>query len=160
MKNIYIITSLAILIVIASCGVSKEARTYKQTLNGKWKLNTATTQGVMGTVKIRLFDEADYSCFLGSDWEFNNRNSLGTYYIPSDAKQCGTVTRNIRWSIYEEGTEKYLQFKRLDPNLKQLDNGNGFRLAIVHIDKTSMQLQSTVQFENRPLTITYNFIKN
>lgn len=159
MKRILLLTGF-IACIVTACSVSKQARTYKQTLNGKWKLQTATTEGVLGKVKIRLFDEADYSCFLGSDWDFNSRNSLGSYYIPSDAKECGTITRDIRWSIYEEAGTQFLQFKRLDAQLKTIDNGNGFRLAIVHLDKSSMQLQSTVQFENRPLTITYNFIKN
>lgn len=159
MKRTIILAGL-IACIVTACSVSKQARTYKQTLNGKWKLETATTQGVMGKVKIRLFEEADYSCFLGSDWEFNSRNSLGSYYVPSDAKECGTITRDIRWSIYEEAGQQYLQFKRLDTKLKPMDNGNGFRLAIIHLDKTSMQLQSTVQFENKPLTITYNFTKN
>lgn len=151
---------LLALFALGSCATSKEARTYKKSINGNWLLQTVTTEGIKGKVKIELFNEADFNCFVGSTWSFNNTNSLGTYSI-SNTNECVGIKRNIRWTIYEaKGEPKLLQFKRLDDKLKAMDDGNGFRFTIVEIDKNTMKLRSDVPFENGTAGIIYNFVKN
>lgn len=162
MKKAFIILMLIIIcFLLASCTMSKEARGYRKTIDGNWQLQTVATEGIMGKVKVQLFNEADFNCFIGSNWNFNNGNSLGTYSITKTANECVAVTRNIRWSIYETKDEpKLLQFKRLDDKLKVMDDGNGFRFTIVQLDGNTMKLKSAITFENRPAAIVYNFVKN
>lgn len=162
MKKIKSILSFVVIVfLIASCSTSKEARTYTKTINGNWQLQTIATEGITGQVNVQLFNEENYKCFIGSNWNFNDANSLGSYNITKNTKECVAVKRNIRWSVYEPKNEpKLFQFKRLDDKLKVLDNGDGFRFTIIQIDEKSMQLKSTITFENKQVGVIYNFIKN
>src|SRR5689334_19301675 len=117
-----IIPLLFIIVMALSCSSSKEARSYRKTIKGNWQLQTVVTQGIMGTIKAQVFNEADFNCFVGSTWNFNTSNSLGTYTISKNAKECNSIKRNIRWSIYEPSdAPKEFQFKRLDDKLKELE---------------------------------------
>ncbi len=162
MKNASIISPLLIIgFLLASCTISKEARSYKSAIDGNWQLKTIATEGIMGKVKVQLFNEAELNCFIGSQWNFNDGNSLGKYSIAKNANECVDVVRNIRWSIFDTKAEpKLLQFKRLNDKLKVIDDGNGFRFTIVQLDKNTMQLKSAITFENRPAAIIYNFARN
>ena len=62
--------------LFVSCSTSKQARTYQRTIDGNWQLQTVVTEGITGTVKVQLFNEADFNCFVGSNWNFNNYNNL------------------------------------------------------------------------------------
>ncbi|UEG49673.1 DUF5004 domain-containing protein [Ferruginibacter lapsinanis] len=160
MRKHHILLSFIIICLLASCATSKEARTYKSLIDGNWQLQTVVTEGITGKVKIDLFNEADFQCFVGTSWTFDYRRSLGTY-TTSNTNNCFSVKRNFRWSIYEApGEPKLFQFKRLDEKLKEMDNGDGYRFTIVQLDKTTMQLKSTITFENKPAAIIYNFTKN
>ena len=154
-------TFLAVLI-ISSCSLSKEARTYKKTVDGNWQLQTITTEGITGKIKAQVLDEADFNCFVGSTWNFNQNNSLGYYEISKNAGECVAVKRNIRWSIFEEtGSPKMLQYKRVDNKYKDMDEGKaGFRFTILSLTDTQMQLKSNITFEGKPASFIYNFIKN
>ncbi len=161
MKKTNIIINLFVVIfLLASCSGSKEARTYKKTIDGNWQLQTIVTEGIMGKVKVQLFSEADFNCFVGSSWHFNDYNSLGAYTISKNENECVGLKRNIRWSIYEtKGEPKLLQFKRLDDKLKQTDEGDGFRFTIMQLDNNTMQLRSNITFENKPASLIYNFVR-
>ncbi len=162
MKKANLLFNLLIIIyLLASCASSKEARTYKKSIDGNWQLQTVVTEGIMGKVKVQLFNEAEFNCFVGSSWSFNQNNSLGTYNISKNANECAAVKRNIRWTVYEAtGEPKLLQFKRLDDKLKVMDDGDGFRFTIVQLDKNTMQLKSNITFENKPAALVYNFVRN
>lgn len=150
------------LIFFTSCSVSKEARTSKSTINGKWHLETVTTEGITGQIKAQILNEAPLPCFIGSNWSFNQNNSLGSYAISQNAGECVAVTRNLRWSIYEAKDEPILfQFKKLDDKLKPVDEGNaGYRFTIVKLDDKSMQLRNDISFEGKPASFIYNFVRN
>ena len=110
---------------------------------------------------MQLFNEADFNCFIGSSWSFNNYNSLGTFNISKNANECVAVKRNIRWTIYEaKGEPKLLQFKRLDDKLNAMDDGDGYRFSIFQLDNNNMQLRSNITFENKPASLIYNFVRN
>ncbi|MFI5129285.1 MAG: DUF5004 domain-containing protein [Chitinophagales bacterium] len=162
MRNTFITLPLIIIsFLLTACSASKEARTNKKTIDGNWQLQNVVTEGIMGKVKVQLFNEADLSCFAGSTWKFNDRNSLGTYSVTKNTNECGAVVRDIRWSIYETKNEPgLLQFKRLNDKLKEMDDGDGFRFTIVQLDKNTMQLKSAITFENRPAAVIYNFTRN
>ena len=162
MRTTFITLPLIIIsFLLTACSASKEARTSKKTIDGNWQLQNVLTEGIMGKVKVQLFNEADLSCFTGSTWKFNDRNSLGTYTVTKNTSECTAVVRNVRWSIYETKDEPgLLQFKRLNDKLKEVDDGDGFRFTIVQLDQNTMQLKSAITFENRPAAVIYNFTRN
>jgi hypothetical protein len=147
---------------LVSCSTSKEARTFRSSINGKWQLQTVTTEGITGKVKAQILNEADLNCFIGSNWSFNQNNSLGSYTISQNAGECVAVTRNIRWSIYEAKDEpKLFQFKKLDDKLKPIEEGNaGYRFTILKLDNNAMQLRNDINFEGKPASLIYNFVRN
>ena len=147
---------------LASCSMSKEARTFRSSIDGKWQLQTVTTEGITAKVKAQILNEADLNCFIGSNWSFNQNNSLGSYTISQNAGECVAVTRNIRWSIYEAKDEpKLFQFKKLDDKLKPVEEGNaGYRFTIIKLDNNSMQLRNDINFESKPASFIYNFVRN
>lgn len=163
MKTIKLVFAASLLMfILYSCATSKEARTYKKTVDGNWQLQTVVSEGIQGTIKAQIFNEEDFNCFVGSSWNFNSRNSLGSYTISNNAGECVAMKRDIRWSIYEaEGQPKLLQFKRLDNKLKELDEASGgFRFTIVQLNDNTMQLRSDITFEGKPAAFIYNFVRN
>ena len=150
------------ILMLFSCSMSKEARTTRNAIDGKWQLQTLTTEGIAGKIKTEILNEADLNCFVGSNWNFNQNNSLGTYVISQNAGECVAVTRNLRWSIYEAKDEpKLFQFKKLDDKLKPVDEGNaGYRFTILKLDNKTMQLRNDISFEGKPASIIYNFVRN
>lgn len=155
-----LITAL-FMIVLSSCSVSKEARTIKKTVNGNWILQTVTVEGITGIVKTTVFNEADLSCFIGSEWNFVSNNSMGSYTIVDKSKNCTQLKRFIRWSIYEpENAAKQFQFKRLDDKKNAMDNGDGYRLTVTEHSDNSLKLRSELVFDGKSSAIIYNFVKN
>ncbi len=163
MKKFALVTgTVLMMLIMASCATSKEARNYKSSVNGKWQLQTITTEGITGKVKAQILDEADFNCFVGSMWSFNQYNNLGTYEISKNGGECVAVKRNIRWTIDETaGMPKKLGYKRVDDKYRAIDeNKAGFLFTIVSIDKNNMQLRSDISFEGKPASFIYNFTKN
>lgn len=154
-----LITVLA-MVALTSCSVSKEARSIKKTINGNWILQTITTEGITGIVKTRVFNEADFGCFIGSEWNFISNNSMGSYTLVDNSKQCTPVKRYIRWSIYEPAdAPKLFQFKRLDDKKNAMDNGDGYRLTVTEADNNSLKLKTDIVFEGHAGAVIYNFVK-
>ena len=163
MKKVKILSYFILsVLMLAACATSKEARTYKKAVDGNWTLQTVVTEGIRGKIKAQLFNEADFNCFVGSAWSFNDRNNLGSYTISKNGEECAALKREFRWSIYEAtGEPKLFQFKRLDEKLKELDeNSGGFRFTILQLDKNNMKLKSEIMFEGKPAAFIYNFVKN
>src|SRR5690349_17061679 len=79
-----------------SCSSSKEARGIKRNINGSWILQTVTADGITGIVKTKVFNEAEFGCFIGSEWNFSANNSMGSYTIVDAKKECPSVKRSIR----------------------------------------------------------------
>lgn len=162
MKKLTFITSMLLIVfVISSCSSSKQARTYEKSVAGNWQLQTITTEGITGKIKVQVLSEADFNCFIGSTWRFDKNNSLGSYEISKNGGECVAIKRNIRWSIFEEaGVPKMLQYKRVDAKYKDMDAGQaGFRFTILNLNGTNMQLKSDVLFEGKTASLIYNFIK-
>ena len=163
MKRASLLFNLILIVfLLASCSSSKQARVYKRTMDGNWQLQTIVTESIPGKFKAQLFSEADFNCFVGSNWSFNDRNSLGTYTINKNGNECAAIKRNIRWSIYEAtaAEPKLLQFKRLDDKYKEIDEGGGFRFTVLQLDDKVMKLKSDITFEGRPASFIYNFVRN
>jgi len=132
----------------------------KKTINGNWVLQTITTEGITGVAKTKVFNEAEFSCFIGSEWNFISNNSMGSYTIVDVTKECPSAKRFIRWSIYEpENAAKEFQFKRLDDKKDPMDEGAGYRLTVTQLDATQMKLRSEITFAGHPAAMIYNFVK-
>jgi hypothetical protein len=132
----------------------------KKNINGDWVLQTISTEGITGIVKTKIFNEAEFGCFIGSEWNFINNNSMGTYTLVDKGKGCVSLTRFIRWTIYEpEGLDKEFQFKRLDDKKNAMDNGDGYRLKLLELYNGHMKLKSELVFDGHPGAIIYNFVK-
>jgi hypothetical protein len=158
----YFKISLAILlfaVTFNACSVSKEARGMRKNINGNWILQTITTEGITGVVKTKIFNEAEFGCFIGSEWNFIKNNSMGSYNLVDKSKNCTPLKRSIRWSVYEpKDMPKEFQFKRLDDKNNTMDDGNGYRLIIIELDDTHMKLRSDIVFEGKTAAIIYNFV--
>ena len=156
----FIVFCIVITAVLGSCSVSKEARGIKKNINGNWVLQTITTEGILGTIKTKIFNEADFNCFIGSEWNFIANNSMGSYTIVDKEKGCSPLKRFIRWSIFEpKGMPKEFQFKRLDDKKNAMDNGDGYRLTVSELDNGIMKLKSEIVFDGHAGAIIYNFVK-
>ena len=147
-------------ITLSACSVSKEARSMKKDINGDWVLETIVTEGITGVAKTTVFNEAEFPCFIGSEWNFISNNSMGSYTIVDPMKGCPPVKRFIRWSVYEpKDAAKEFQFKRLDDKKNAMDEGAGFRLTVAELDNSKMKLKSDITFAGHPAAIIYNFGK-
>jgi hypothetical protein len=149
-----------VVIFFASCSVSNKARSIKKKINGNWILETVTVEGITGIVKTRVFNEADLSCFIGSEWNFVSNNSMGSYTIVDKSKNCTQLKRYIRWLVYEpKNADKEFQFKRLDDKKNAMDNGDGYRLKITEQGINYLKLRSEIAFDRYTGAIIYNFVK-
>ena len=154
---------IAVLLVVAfaSCSVSNEARGMKKNINGNWILQTITAEGITGVVKTRVFNEADLSCFIGSEWNFISNNSMGSYTLVDKSKNCTQLKSFIRWSIFEpESAAKEFQFKRLDDKKNAMDNGDGYRLTVTEVNSNTLKLRSDITVDGKSGALIYNFVKN
>ncbi len=155
-----IVTAFLFAVIFASCSVSKEARTAKKTINGNWILQTITTEGITGIAKTTIFKEAEFSCFIGSEWSFIANNSMGSYTIVDNKKGCPAIKRFIRWSVYQpKDSASEFQFKRLDDKKNAMDNGAGYRLSFTELEKDKMKLKTTITFNGNPAALIYNFVR-
>ncbi|MEO6723061.1 MAG: hypothetical protein ABIN67_22035 [Ferruginibacter sp.] len=158
--NVRIGLVIILLGFLGACAASKEGRSMKKTINGDWTLQTINVEGINSKFKAKVFNEADFNCFIGSTWNFVSNNSMGSYTLAGGASGCDAITRNIRWSIYEpKGAEKEFQFKRLDEKKNPMDDNNGFRLSVGALSENTMQLRSSITFEGKSGTFVYNFVK-
>jgi len=147
-------------LAFVACSGTKEARKTEQKLDGSWQLQTIETEGIAGAVKVKIFNEANIQCFTGSAWKFNPGNNLGSYTISKNADDCFSIKREFRWSMYQEkDAPLYLQFKRLNENLKEIDGDDaGYRLRVIQINDSNLQLKMDIQFEGRPAALLFNFV--
>ncbi len=145
---------------IAACSVSREGRTMKKNIDGNWILQTVTTEGITGIAKTNVFNEAEMSCFIGSEWNFVANNSTGSYTIVDNKKGCPAIKRFIRWSVYEpKDSAKEFQFKRLDEKKNAMDDGAGYRLTFTTLEKDVMKLRTAITFNGNPAALIYNFVR-
>jgi hypothetical protein len=160
MNSISFKVLLAFAILFTSCAGSKEARTMKSSINGTWNLETVTVEGDNSIMNVKVFNEADNNCFIGSSWNFVGNNGTGSYSLMEGKGGCNMVTRKIHWTIYEpKDEEKKFQIKRLDEKGNPLDENNGYRLTISSLTESSMKLISQINHDNKPVNIVYNFVK-
>lgn len=147
-------------ILLASCSVSKSARTQRNLFSGTWSLDNISYENNSGNFKSVIFNDAEDICFEGSDWFFRDNNSTGRYTI-AQSTLCNGGDRFFRWSVVEpsQNYSSQLQFKFIDENGKDISGGYGYRLNIVSLTEQAMTLKSNVSVDGQPVTIVYEFSK-
>jgi len=153
---------LAAALLAASCSSSKNAVSVpsRDNVKGNWVLNSITYEGLSSGEKIKttLLDEGDEACLTGSTWVLPF-NGYGSYTINSSSAGCTPGQRNIVWSYQKNGDQPIFQFKRLEGGVKAKNITEGYRFKILSADGTTMNLQSEVSFNGKPLYINYSFSK-
>ncbi|WJK47773.1 lipocalin family protein [Danxiaibacter flavus] len=128
-------------------------------LKGNWVVNDINIEGASkGSLKVSVFDEALYSCFIGSQWTLV-QNGNGSYTIAAN-DNCSGAQRKIFWSVQTANGVQYFQFKKLNEGDKAKQVTEGYRLQIKSLQGSTMVLQSAVPFEGKTVYINYNFSKN
>ncbi len=157
-KN-YSIIICSMVILLSSCSTSKEMRQMNRKVNGNWVLQTIITEGTEARPKDKIFNEADFSCFIGSEWKFK-RKSKGIYTIVDKQKNCPAISRMISWSFAEtNGTPETIVLKRLDDKNNSMDGDAGFSLVVIQLDDKLMKLKATAMIDGHSAAIVYNFVK-
>lgn len=162
MKKFMLLSVVLVPMLFGSCNAPKGVPSTKgtanlqKTINGPWILNTVTYEDNEGKFTSILFNDADATCFEGTEWYFRNNNNTGSYIIES-SDNCSGGERFFRWSILNTGQ---LQFKSIDSKYKDISGGLGYRLDIANLDDSQMVMKSRVSVEGEPITIVYSFTKN
>ena len=163
MKRAALVFDIIIIIVLlASCSVNRTLNSGTKKIAGNWQLQTVVSEGITGTASIQQFNEADFQCFIGSNWKLGKDNT-GSYSISeaSGAIPCTAANRNIRWMLFASADgERLFRFKRLDSAGKDVDpNTSGNILSVVNLTADSMQLRSDITYNNKPAALIFKFIK-
>lgn len=156
MRKILII-GLFMVLLSASCSLTKQNKEYRSTINGSWVLTKIYYDNTDGVFSSILFQDQSAECFKNSIWTFIANNSKGTYTLHQ--ADCSPGERYIRWSVYEGGSTPELQFKFTNEKGKDI-SATGFRLKIEYLDQSSMRLRSNATVEGKPIGIIYEFKKN
>ncbi|MGI9550090.1 MAG: lipocalin family protein, partial [Aurantibacter sp.] len=129
-------------------------------LSGTWSLNDISYENLEGKFTSVLFNDADETCFEGSEWFFRDNNSTGRYTIAPSA-DCNGGDRYIRWSVVDraESYSSQLQFKLIDANNKDISGGLGYRLNIASLTAQEMTLKSNAKVDDEVVTLVYKFTK-
>ncbi len=151
---------IMITVMLGACSTSKEARKMNHAINGNWVLETIVTEGATGEIKDKIFNESDFTCFIGSEWNFIPKTNMGSYAIIDKQKGCHIVKRTISWSFSEtkDAPSKFV-LNRLDEKNTPMDKQAQF-LTVSQLDKKLMKLKADIMYEGHPASITYNFVKN
>ena len=152
------VAGAVVLLLIVSCGTSKEVIGAKKTLKGEWTLN-AISYDQAGTFEVTLFNDAAANCMEGSTWKFIPNNYSGKYVV--NGNECvSTGPRNFLWTIpsADDSGNYSFMFKPVDAKKKSIDN-KGFRMNLAYLDQTNMTWTQTVSLEGKPFMITMKFTK-
>ncbi|MEL4308313.1 lipocalin family protein [Joostella sp. CR20] len=160
MKNKAYIFILMVSLVLTSCGLSKENKDNRKTLDGTWKLTNIDYQNNEGYFKSVLFGDVSAKCFKGSEWFFRSNNSTGYYNIlePGD---CSPGQRNIRWSIQDDpnGNPNRFQFKFIDEKKNDVGGGYGYVFQINSLSPQTMVISADAPVGSETVTVVYEFTK-
>lgn len=155
----YCIAICSMAALLASCSSSKELRQMNRKIGGNWVLQTIVTEGALSKPKDKIFNEADFGCFIGSEWKFN-RDNKGSYMLVDKQKDCPQITRNISWSFTETpNAPETVTIQRFAANNNVMGDGPGFILVVTQLDATTMKLKSDLMIEGKSAAIIYNFVK-
>ena len=148
------------ILTISSCTVNKELNTNSRRLAGNWQLNTIISEAINKETVINIFNEADFRCFIGSNWNFTK--DIVSYSISSSKDgKCNNVKKNLALKLFINDQKKILlQLKKLNENLQESETGSiGHLFELVSLNDKSMQLRAEIMINGQPGLFVFNFIK-
>ncbi len=151
--------ALIILIVVSCNSTQKTIISAKKTLKGEWSLDKIAYDR-SGVFDVTLYNDASAECLTGSSWKFIPNNNTGMYNV-NQSSCVSTGARNFRFTIPQpdaNGQFSFL-FKPINEKKKSTNGNKGFRMALIHLDDTTMTWTQTVSLEGKPFVITMNFNK-
>jgi hypothetical protein len=158
MKKRYLISSIIIAITfLSACSGSKETRTNTKDIRGNWALQTVVTEGA-GKVNDKVFNEAPFSCFIGSQWKFS-KDGIGSYMLVDKQKTCPEIKRLFNWTYVPASvTPGTVQLKKLNDKSEPIE-GETYTLVVTQLDNNSMKLRFEQLAEVNAAAIVYNFVR-
>lgn len=152
-------TLCALLVIfLFSCGTTKIVKKSEKTLKGNWTLDKVSSS-VIGELKITLFGNTSRKCLKGSSWEFIPNNNTGSY--TENGMDCNLDKSYFVFSIDEvDETSGFYDFllKPTDEKGKSATD-KGYRLELLSLTESTMAWKHTIDFEGKPMTLTFNFTK-
>ncbi|QLE02617.1 lipocalin family protein [Galbibacter sp. BG1] len=160
MKNKLYILLLAVTVTLTSCGLSKDNKDSRKSLDGTWQLTNIDYQNNPGYYKSVLFNDVSAKCFEGSEWFFRSNNSTGYYNIQAPG-ECAPGQRNIRWSIQDDanGNPTKFQFKFIDEKKNDISGGYGYVFQINSLSPQQMVISADAPVGSENVTVVYEFTK-
>jgi hypothetical protein len=157
-KNAAIIAILSLL--LNACSTTKAVRRMDHDIKGTWVLQTIITEGTSAKPKEKVFNEADFSCFIGSEWKFWKKYT-GIYSIVDPQKICPEVKRWISWS-FNENTYSPASFTFNWSADKKTGIGSGpkYNLTVLELSSTSMKLKQGIIIDGQIAAFIFNFVKH
>jgi len=156
-KNFAIIAILSLL--LNACSTSKAVRQMNHNITGTWVLRTVVTEGTSVKPKEKVFNEADFSCFIGSEWKFK-KDHYGTYSIVDPQKICPEVTRWINWLVNENANAPASFTLNWSADKKTgIGSGPKYNLTVLELNGSSMKLKQGITIDGQPAAFIFNFVK-
>ncbi len=160
-KEILSVTALSfILLLMGACSTSRVANPdggKNVKISGNWTVQDVNFEGVTGKVKITVFDDAPYTCFIGSQWNLIASGN-GSYTLPGGA-DCNAGERTIFWGVATENGMPTFMFKKMPGGVKPARITDGYKLTVKSVSANAMVLQDDINFEGKTIYINYHLTK-
>ena len=164
MKNSKILSVTTLMLAVClmtACSTSKVAApdgSGKVNLAGTWTVQSVDFEGISKTgFKVTVFNDAPYSCFIGSQWKLTGSGN-GSYTIPASG-DCAAGERTIFWGQQTENGVPTFLFKKLPPGSKPAKITDGYKLTVKSVNANSLVLQDDLYFEGKTIYINYHFTR-
>jgi|SRR5690554_5672931 len=158
MKKLAVFSLLSFLIFV-SCAESKAVVESGKVIRGDWVISSVSVEGIEAkNIEAKVFDQASFLCYAGSQWHLVQNNSSG-YYTLRGGSGCPSETTNIKWFITEVNGYTEFKFKKVYSGEKPKNVTDGYSLRVVYQGKDSFVLAQDLLFEGKPIQILYTFSK-
>jgi len=153
------------MVMLSACGSSKNATGYelpsRDDVKGNWQITDIKLGQAASGEKLAftLLDEGPKECLIGSSWHFPN-NGIGSYTINANGAGCKPGEKSIVWSYRKESGQAIFQYKLMEAGMQAHQIGDGYKFTIISADDSTMELESTIQYQGSPIAITYTFTKS
>lgn len=159
MKKIILFSFMAVMLFV-SCAESKAVVQGEKLMRGDWTITDVSLDGVSESyVNANVFDQADYQCFIGSQWHLVQNNSSGHYTL-NGGSGCPSETTNIKWFVTEKNGVTEFMFKKIYPGEKPKNVAEGYSMRVISNTGNSIVMKQDVMFEGKQMGINYTFQKN
>lgn len=161
-KGMLSVTALGLVILLMSaCSTSRVANPdggKNVKIAGTWTVQNVDIEGISKTgFKVTVFDDAPYTCFVGSQWNLV-ANGNGSYSLPG-GEGCSGGERTIFWGVQTENGIPTFMFKKMPGGVKPKNITDGYKMAVKSVSSNSLVLQDDVYFEGKTVYINYTLTK-